>query len=279
MNWGIRIALILVILGGLLWLNWGRFSETVMEAVVPEQEVTKSVPSSSNSKPVVSEPQKQDQSTADGPVSYNLVETSPPVVQTFDLQEAPASLDQSDMRVRSVAEELSPGLGEWLAPEEQLRKWTSLVKQAAEGKTMYQDRPFVISLTEFKVETRDQRLYISSDNFKRYDSVVNMITAIPADKLVAYYRAWYSLLEKAFAELGLPGSFDERVDSMLARILAVKIIEEPIELQKPTTVNYKFMDADLEKASQIEKWLWRMGPENARKIQSFASRLKQSLER
>lgn len=278
MNWAIRIALILVILGGLLWLNWGRFSEIVSDVEAPYQEAveTAEAPISSNAQV----PQDESGTFSDSTVTYNLVETtSPIVVQTFDLQEAPASLDQSDERVRSVAEELSPSLKTWLTPDEQLRKWTSLVKQAAEGKTMYQDRPFNLGLSKFQVETREERLYISPDNFKRYDSVVNVLVALPADKLVAYYRAWYSLWEQAFAELGLPGSFDEQVDSMLNRILAVKIIEQPIELQKPTTVNYKFMDPDLEKASQIEKWLWRMGPENASKIQAFTGRLKQALER
>jgi hypothetical protein len=38
------------------------------------------------------------------------------------------------------------------------------------------------------------------------------------------------------------------------------------------------MDPALESASQIEKCLWRMGPENARKIQDLANRLKQALE-
>ena len=279
MNWGVRIVLILVILGGLLWLNWDRFAQTVIEAdpTQPSEALTTPAPAASGTTRGDSEPENS--LPSESPVSYNLVETEAPDTQTFELQEAPASLDQSDERVRSVAEELSPSLKTWLMPDEQLRKWTSLVKQAAEGKTMYQDRPFTMSLPAFQVEADGQRLFISPENFKRYDTVVNVLLTLPAEKLAAYYRAWYPLLEQAFAELGLPGSFDEQVDAMLERILAVKIIESPIELKKPTSVNYKFMDPDLEKASQIDKWLWRMGPENARKIQAFAASLKQALER
>lgn len=276
MNWGIRIAVILAILSGLVWLNWDRFSEEsndqpihVFKDVVVDQAAY--LPFVRDTEP--------DQEKPDTPSSH-LPDATPTATKlpAFELQASPESLNDSDTQVRSVAQELSPETEKWLQSDEQLRKWVLLVTQAAEGKTLYTDRPFTFKLSEFELEERDNRYFVSPQNFNRYNVIVDVLNKIPADKLVAYYRDWYPLLDKAFGELGLSGSFDQRIDSMIDRVLAVEVLMPPIELKKPTTVTYKYLDPKLERASQIDKWLWRMGPENTRKIQGFVSRLKKELE-
>ncbi len=288
MNWGIRILVILIILGGLVWLNWDRFSEESKEMIGSElvSPSPEAVIDHTSGTRIIPEPKPDNKSEPVSELVDNGLivepsgsETASSKLPEFVLQASPASLNNSDAQARSAANEIYSGATDWLMPEEQLRKWTLLVTQAAEGKTLFTDRPFTFKLAELAVEERDERYFISTQNFERYSEVVNILTNMPAEKLVAYYRAWYPLLEKAFGELGLPGSFDERVDSMIARILAVEVLKPPIELKKPTSVTYKFLDPELEKASQIEKWLWRMGPENTRKIQSLASRIKQALEK
>ena len=279
MNWGVRIAVILVILGGLVWLNWERFSDESMALV--DNDLLAPVFETNTIGQAEGIPASQDTESDqdEGDAYEEHTETEPSKLPEFVLQATPESLNDSDTQVRSVAEEISPETGEWLKPEEQLRKWTLLVAQAAEGHTLYTNRPFTFKLVDFALEERDERYFISPQNFERYAAVVNVLANIPADKLVAYYRDWYPLLDNAFSELGLTGSFDERVDLMIERILAVKVIVLPIELKKPTSVTYKFLDPELESASQIDKLLWRMGPENTRKIQDFASRLKSALRK
>ncbi len=286
MNWGIRIASILLITGGLLWLNWDRLSGESIATV--SNDLPAFVFEKGEDQSEVSRVRRDTEPNQDGSGEYspNLAKSTdkggsaslskkPDVV----LQASPESLNESDTQVRSVAEEIFSDAIEWLKPEEQLRKWTLLVTQAAEGNTLYSDRPFTFSLAGFAVEERDERYFVSTQNFERYERVVNVLVNMQEDKLVAYYRAWYPLLEQAFGELGLPGSFDEQVDIMIERILAVEVLVPPIELKKPTSVTYKFLDPKLEDASQIDKWLWRMGPENTRQIQGLAYRLKQALEK
>ncbi len=275
MNWGVRISLILVIVGGLVWLNWSRFSEEKLEHLVLDEKITQAEDTVVIQNSVAVEGEKY---TQIAPTIANL-EAKSSVAKTpeFELQPVPVSLNDSDAQVRLVATELSSDAAGWLQTEEQLRKWILLITQAAEGKVNHQDRPLSITLSEFIVDERDKRYFLSIRNYERYDTVVAILTHLPVDKLAAYHRAWYPMLEQAFAELGLPGSFDERLDTMLDRILSVELIDRPIELKKPTSVTYKFMDPELESASQIEKCLWRMGPENARKIQDLAERLKQAL--
>lgn len=276
MNWSIRIAAILVITGGLIWLNWDRFSEQSMEPKALDEEIVQSEVLPINR----SQESNKDASDTnhENALANSSAESALSEEPEFVLQPAPESLDDSDTQVRAVAQEISPDATGWLQPEEQLRKWTLLVKQAAEGKILYEDRPFTFTAPEFVVEERGNRYFIGTQNFARYEPAVDALVKLPADKFVAYYRSWYPLLEQAFAELGLPGSFDERLDAVIDRILAVEILEGPIELKKPTSVTYKFMDPKLEGASQIDKWLWRMGPENARQIQDLAKRLKLELE-
>jgi hypothetical protein len=288
MNWSVRIVVIVFILLGLVWLNWDRLSDESMDLVMLEEGIdqVEGIPFTRNLElSSESQPEFQQESGKVGSEAYqgNLAKSSDlesvsPETPDFVLQPSPASLDNSDIQVRVVALEISPDAIGWFQPKEQLRKLTLLVTQAAEGKTLYQDRPFIFNLPEFAVEQRDERYFISTQNFDHYTAVVNVLVNMPVDILVAYYRSWYLLLEQAFGELGLPGSFDEKVDNLIERILAVEVLAPPIELKKPTSVTYKFLDPKLEGASQIDKWLWRMGPENTRLIQDLASRLKRALE-
>tara|TARA_R110001592_G_scaffold291131_1_gene560394 strand:- start:28744 stop:29583 length:840 start_codon:yes stop_codon:yes gene_type:complete len=277
MNWGIRIAAILVIVAGLVWLNWDRLSEEITESSILEEGIDQA--EASKITPAPESDQVASHSENGKVMENNDLESNPPKIPDFDLQALPESLDDSDTQVRSVAAEISPEATEWFQAEEHVRKLTLLVTQAAIGKILYQDRPFTFNLPELEVEERDERYFISTQSFEHYKPVVNVLVNMPEDKLVAYYRAWYPLLEQAFGELGLPGSFDEQVDAMIERILAVKILAPPIELKKPTSVTYKFLDPKLEDASQIDKWLWRMGPENTQQIQDLAFRFKQALEK
>jgi hypothetical protein len=283
MNWSIRITIILLIVAGLVWLNWDRFHDDAPDLAHSER-----LEIAPESKPESSVSDTDVGREKTGEVIRELAEPAPAVGNLddlasqqpqFDLQAAPDSLDQSDQAVLSVAGELSSAVLPWLKSEqEQIRKWTLLIKQAAEGKTLYQDRPFVLTMRPFLVEEKADRYFISPENFIRYDGVVNALVNLPAEKVIAYYRAWNSLFEEAFSELGLPGGFDDQIRAMLNRLLKVSIIDRPIELKEPTSVNYKFMEPELERATQIEKWLWRMGPENTRKIQELADRLKRALD-
>ncbi len=289
MNWGIRFAVIGAILLGIVWLLWDQ-SKDLMTDDTPElaQSDAATTPSDISNPPNTiirddasnmagsrsSDPDGNTDVSADS--DQNIDAKAKPA---FDLPEPPTSLSDSDDAVKTVADDIAPESSVWLKPVEQIRKWVLLVSQAARGNTLYRHRPFKLELEQFIVEERDERYFISYDNFERYDTVVRKLINIPADKLVAYYRSWYPLLDEAYSELGLPGSFAEQVNQVIDRILEVEVLVPPIELKKPTSVTYKYLDPELESASQIHKWLWRMGPENTRQIKAFAYRVKRALER
>ena len=53
----------------------------------------------------------------------------------------PPQLDGSDAFVLQAVTELSPQVASWLIPQEQLRKWVTLVNLVAEGKFPVKERP------------------------------------------------------------------------------------------------------------------------------------------
>lgn len=280
MNWGVRIAAIILITGGLVWVNMDRGSESTVVSIPQADEDSDVAIQKPSIDRQLSLPRDDMSPSSRLRPEQGLLEelavpsSSEPKKPEFVLQHLPSSLNDSDSRVRSVADELSPEVTAWLQPAEQVRKWVLLFTQAAEGKIVYQDRPFLLGLAEFEVEEVEERFYLSVKNFERYHALVTVLENLPVDKLIAYYRAWYPLLEEAFGELGLPGAFDERFAEVLDRILAVNVLVPPIELKKSLSVTYKYRDPELEGASQLEKMLWRMGPQNTIKIQDIAYRIK-----
>ena len=150
----------------------------------------------------------------------------------------------------------------------------------AVGDIPYKNRPFELKLGSVTVKEQNGVHYLLPENAQRYDEFVEILTAIPVDTLVGYFRTWLPLLNEAYRELGVPGTIEDKAVQMLDNILAVQQRDLPIRLKVPEQgANYQFYDQSLEAASQLEKWLWRMGPAHAAKVQQLARDIKQELDR
>lgn len=205
-------------------------------------------------------------------------ETSP-TVQPAPIVAPPAGLTGSDATAQQAAQSVSTALMQWVAPQEQLRKWVLLIDNIAQGKVPVKNRPIEFSMPAFKVVGDDEHPIMSHDNMGRAQPLIDAMVSIDPALLARYYRAWLPLLEQAYEELGQPQSFDNRLHEAIERIRLVEPLQDnPIELERPSVV-YRFKNPELEQATDVEKLLWRMGPENTRKIQLFLSKLKVHLAR
>ena len=84
-------------------------------------------------------------------------------------------------------------------------------------------------------------------------------------------------MEQAFAELGYANrSFHDTLMQAFEVLLSAPIVKGDIELVRPS-VFYKFADPDLERALPAHKQLFRMGPENTRKLQAKIRQLQTAL--
>ncbi|HUH37725.1 MAG TPA: DUF3014 domain-containing protein [Spongiibacteraceae bacterium] len=218
----------------------------------------------------VQRPDPTPQAPAPAP-SYDESEAAP-----VDPVPVAESLQNSDATWRDAAERLLPDvpIGEWLAPEQQLRRWTALVEQMAEGQIAAKHRPLNYTIAPFAVDA-DKRA--SAANYTRTTVLVNSLTAIPPERAARYYRAWQDLFEDAYRDLGKPGSFDGRLEDAIENILAADPPPTDARLEQPS-VFYRYADPELEKQSALTKALWRLGPENQAKVQAWVKELAEALE-
>jgi hypothetical protein len=204
----------------------------------------------------------------------------PPPPQLTDTELAPVappeSLDGSDAQVSRAIEEMSPPLLAWFTPKEQVRKWVAMAVLLSEGDLISKNRPIAYPMEPFKVNKQGGRLSMSEANFSRANELIDAIIRIPPQKLAAYYRQWSPVLEKSYEELGMEGSFHTHFVSLIDRALATQSLSRPPELSQPHVL-YTYSDEELEKASDINKLMWRLGPDNMKKVQAYLVEFKAAL--
>lgn len=193
-----------------------------------------------------------------------------------EIVEPPANIDQSDPVVLEAVQDFAPRLVAWLTPEQQIRKWVLAVDNLAAGNVVGQHQPLAFNPGKFQVDNKDGRMVMSEANYSRAEALIDTVVEIPPEQLVRYYKAWLPTLNKAYGELGRDNQFDERLHAAIDQILAVEPLEQPPELEQPS-VFYTYADETLENADDLTKLMWRLGPENTRRIQDYLREFKQSL--
>lgn len=191
--------------------------------------------------------------------------------------DAPSGLNSSDADSRNAASDLSVQLGRWLVPAEQIRKWVVFLDRAADGDLQSKHRPWAIKLGAYTAAGSDEAPKSSAKNHQRYKPVVSAVEAVPVEKLAYYIEQWAPLFDEAYQELGRDGSFRDRILMALDQVLAVEDLPSASQALVRPSVMYKYADVRLESASDIQKLLWRMGPENAASLQTYAMSLRKTM--
>lgn len=126
----------------------------------------------------------------------------------------------------------------------------------------------------------DGPIYLSPDNYQRYDPLVTKLASADIDAVVDTYRRFYPLFQKSYERLGYPNSyFNDRVVEVIDHLLVVPPQpDEPIRLVRPHVL-YKFADPRLEALSSGQKLLLRMGPGHATTVRRFLQDLRSELAR
>ncbi len=131
----------------------------------------------------------------------------------------------------------------------------------------------------FAVVGSAETLAIDAKNPERYASYVQLIKSVDTSKLVAVYRQFYPLFQRAYVELGYPNAyFNDRLVEALDDLLAAPEPEEPIRLAQPKVL-YEFADPALESRSAGQKIMIRMGRDNAVSIKSKLREIRQNVAR
>lgn len=199
-----------------------------------------------------------------------LVETPPePAEPLPSIVEPPAELPSSDKIVQKAVADLSATLAKWFMPEEQVRKWVLLVENVATGTIPVKNRPLSFKMSKFVVNEKPGEMRMSESNFARLNPILDTVVDLDPDLLVHYYKSWQPLFEDAYSELGQPATFHERLLQAIDQVLAIDPFAAPNAKLEQPKVFYTFANPELEKATDLEKFFWRMGPENAARVQLF----------
>ncbi len=148
----------------------------------------------------------------------------------------------------------------------------------ADGTLPKRYRPVDYPMEKFSVTKQGDTLLMSESNYARTNRLVDTVTGLDVELLADYYRAWKPLLEEAYGEQGKPGTFAQRLDTVLEQVIAAEPLPKRPVLKQPSVL-YRYQDEALENASDVQKLMWRMGEENMRELQAFARKLQDALER
>ncbi len=179
------------------------------------------------------------------------------------------SLAESDSLIRKLARELSshPKLEKWLQSDQLIRKFTAAVDNIANGLSPRPQIDFFAPRGEFRVEEKDGKLFLSPETYNRYDQVADIFLSLDTEACVRLYRQAKPLIQEAYRELGYPEKdFDDTLFQAIVELLQVPVVEREIVLRKEL-LTYVMVESELEKLSEAQKHLLRMGPENVRIIQ------------
>jgi hypothetical protein len=122
---------------------------------------------------------------------------------------------------------------------------------------------------ELLVESRGAGLTLSARNRSRYEARLVLAESVEPRKLVALYVRHYPLFQQAYQELGYPqGYFNDRLIEVIDHLLAAPDAPEPVALLRVRT-RYEFADPELQRRSAGQKFLLRVGPQNAARIKAL----------
>jgi len=129
----------------------------------------------------------------------------------------------------------------------------------------------------FAVEERDGATFIGADNGLRYTPYVLLLETVDLRQLVGIYARLYPSLQRAYEELGYPGSYlNDRLVRVIDILLATPEIDAPIQVRLPPIEGpvrpqrpwllYEFVDPNLQSLTSGQRALLRMGSVNQRRI-------------
>ena len=130
---------------------------------------------------------------------------------------------------------------------------------------------------QLRVEEESNGIYLSKDNYARYDPFIDLFENINNDQLIALYLHYYPLIQAAYDDLGYSAAyFNDRLIDVIDHLLQAPDIGGRISLLRPRVL-YKYVDPELEALPAGQKVLIRIGPRNAARVKSKLRELRQAL--
>jgi DUF3014 family protein len=168
----------------------------------------------------------------------------------------------------------APIVAQYLVPDNIIRHMVVTVDNLPRQKVAVDRRPIVPAGGAFMVDGDEEHATLDSQNFKRYEPLVAVLSQVNTQRLAAVYLRFYPLFQKSYQDLGYPnGYFNDRLVKVIDTLLATPQPAAPIALVRPN-VMYLFADPALESLPAGQKLLIRMGPDNAAAVKAKLEELR-----
>jgi hypothetical protein len=202
------------------------------------------------------------------PVAARSQTTAPP---GSDVQHAENVNRQSlgDDALRYTVAKLSshPELASWLMNDELTERFVRAVEAVAQGSSPRAGLDFLAPQGQFLVHDYKLDYAIAQGTYRRFDVVADVFTSLDVDGVVSTFWKVAPSIDRDFAHASWAGEgFEQQLEQAVAHLLEVDVPDGPIEVER-RAIAYEFAEDDLQRLSEAQKQLLRMGPRNAKKIQ------------
>lgn len=196
--------------------------------------------------------------------------------EPFDLP----TLGASDAVVRRLAAQVAshPHLATWLASDDLIRRFVRAVVDLSRGSSPVPALDMLIPTEPFSVRRDGDRLFMDPRSQRRYDLLGDVFASVDVGDAVEVYQRLLPLFEEAYRELGVAdGEFEEVLARAVANLLGVEVPERDLEVREAVD-RYVYVDERIESLTPAAKHLYRMGPENARRVQEKLREISRRLD-
>jgi hypothetical protein len=221
--------------------------------------------------------QRQGQPTMQPAMASTEAPVAPPVAQAPELP----PLDQMDPFLRQLLGALSnhPGLAEWLVSDDLIKQLAAAIHRSSRGELPSRDFKAFAPKSGFMVTKQGTRMTIDPAGYRRYQSLVDGLTAVDASAVAKAYRVIHPRLNEAYRNLGHPnGEVNDAVEAGLTILLDTPVLKDPIYVVEATGVRWKFVDPKTEALNGSQKQLLRMGPDQTDRVLVWLRALQSSLQ-
>jgi hypothetical protein len=219
--------------------------------------------------PAVTEPQASPPS-AEPPIK-NPVEETPPA------KPLPALADSDPTTQEALGGVFGGALDPFLVPKNIIRHTVVTIDNLPRKKTAVQMWPVKPIGGELTTSGNGDEVTLTAANSARYEQLIKIVQSTDAAQLAAMYKQLYPLFQQAYVDLGYPeGYFNDRLVEVIDHLLAAPDVTGPVLLRRPS-VNYEFVDPELENLSAGQKMMIRIGPQNAAILKAKLRELRKAI--
>jgi hypothetical protein len=171
-----------------------------------------------------------------------------------------------------------PELARWLATDGLIRQMAMIVDRVAQGATPARDLKVIAPDGTFGVAGRGRTRTVAADTYQRYNGIADTIASLDPAAVATAYRTIRPRLAEAYSALGRADTdVDVATRRALDVLIATPIPDGPVTLVEGKGATWAYADPALERLDPAQKQLLRLGPDNAARVITLLTAVRQQL--